>query len=97
MPNKTGISNFNVIEDAKTLTHDILVLRVRDSHNSSGLPIVSESFSSNNTCFFVTINFEASYLAFLYKSLSRLNLDFLNFLKCLSVAFSFSKTSLSNN
>ena len=50
----------------------------RDFHNSLGLPIVSESFSLKNACFFVVINFEASYLAFLYNSLSILSLDFLN-------------------
>ena len=43
---------------------------LRDSHNSLGLPIVFESFSLKNDYFFVVINFEASYLAFLYNSLS---------------------------
>ena len=47
--------------------------------------------------FFIVINFEASYLDFLYNSLSILSLDFLNFWKSLSLAYSFSKTSLSNH
>ena len=47
--------------------------------------------------FFVVINFEASYLDFLYNSLSILSLDFLNFWKTLSLAYSFSKTALSNH
>ena len=40
-----------------------------DSNNSLGLPAVSESFSPKIACFFDVINFEASYLAFLYNSL----------------------------
>ena len=71
--------------------------RDKRSRNSLGLPIAFDSFSSKNACFFVVMNFAASCLAFLYNYLSRLSLDFLNFLKSLSVAFSFSKSLLSNN
>ena len=59
---------------------------LRDPYNSLSLPIVSESLSLKNACFLLAvINFEASYLAFFY------------ILKILSLAFSFSKTSLSSH
>ena len=91
-----------VLPSSVTLKSQITVLfgiprDLRDSHNSLGLPVISGSFFLKNACFFVVINFEASYLAFLYNSLSILSLDFLNFLKSLSLAFSFSKTPLSNH
>ena len=65
---------------------------LRDYNNSLSLPIVSESFSSKNTCLFDVTNFEASYLAFLYNSVY-VKSGFFEFLKTLS----FSKTSLSNH
>ena len=48
------------------------------SHNSSGLPIVSESFCLKNVRFLDAIHFDfkASYLTLLYNSLSILSLDF---------------------
>ena len=42
----------------------VIPRHLRDSHNSLGLRIVSESFSSKNACFFYLIDFEASYLTF---------------------------------
>ena len=63
----------------------------RDFHNSLGLPIISEYFASKNACFFYVINFNASYLDFLYNLLSIWSLDFWNFVNTLSLALNFLK------
>ena len=58
---------------------------LRNSHNSLGLPMVSEGFSSKNACFFDAISFKATYFDF-YTTLYQY-LDFLNFLKSLFLRF----------
>ena len=62
-------------------------------HNSFCLPMLSESFSSKNACFFAAINFGATYVAFLCNYLSIWSLVFLNVWKSLSLDLSFSNTS----
>ena len=70
---------------------------LRDPHNSLGLPIISESFSSKNACVFDVVNFKASYIGFICNYLSIWSLDFLNFLKSLFLRFNFSNASPSNH
>ena len=97
------LSNVNALLLSTALKFEISVFcgMLRDfkvSHSSFGFPIFSESLSSKNARFFFTvINFNVLYFAFLYSSLSIWSLDFLNFLKSLSLVFIFSKTSLSNH
>ena len=74
-----------------SLKRDFRVFR-----NSFGLPTISESSSSKNTCFFAAIKCFALKLAFLYYSLSIWSFVFLNALKSLSLDLSFSSTSPSN-
>ena len=62
-------------------------------HNFFRLPALSESFSFKNICFFATIHFNGSYLAFLYNSLSICSLAFLKALKSLSLKLSVSNSS----
>ena len=95
------LSNVNALLLSTALKFEISVFcgMPRDfkvSHSSFGFPIFSESLSSKNARFFAAINFNVLYFAFLYSSLSIWSLDFLNFLKSLSLVFKFSKTSLSN-
>ena len=61
------VSRVSVLSCLIALKLEITVLfgtprDLRDSHNSLDLPIVSESFSLKNACFFIVINFGASFV-----------------------------------
>ena len=96
------VSQFKVSFSSFALKLNITVLfgilrDLMDAHNSLGLPIVSERFSSKQACFFDAISFQVLYFDFLYNLLSIWSSDFLNFLKYLCLSFNFSDTSLSNH
>ena len=66
-------------------------------HGSFGLPMFSVSFVLKQFLFFSAISFLTSQRAFLQFSWSRGNLDFLNFVKSLSLLFIPSETTLSSH